>query len=102
MQSRITIEVDFENGNAPYIRIFRSQTDDVRDKLVQDFLDRLKYSSEWLHLEFCENSIVKIRPLPPEKLVEEGNKMINRMQDQPLLNEWDKEPKMHASQQIQD
>jgi hypothetical protein len=38
MKSRITIEVDFENGNKPVIQILKQNSDDVRDNLIQSFL----------------------------------------------------------------
>ena len=39
MKSRITIEVDFENGNKPVIQILKQNSDDVRDNLIQSFLE---------------------------------------------------------------
>jgi|SRR6186713_584311 len=52
MLSRITIEVDFENGNMPIIQIMQMDSDDVRDKLVAVFLQSFGHTSGWGTIEF--------------------------------------------------
>ncbi len=52
MQSRITIEVDFENGNRPVIQILSAASDDVRDNLVSSFLQSLQHTSRWATFEY--------------------------------------------------
>jgi hypothetical protein len=42
MKSRITIEVDFDNGNVPVIIIQEKFSDDIRDKLLFSFLEKGK------------------------------------------------------------
>ncbi len=52
MLSRISIEVDFENGNMPIIQIMQQDSDDVRDKLVAVFLQSLGHTSRWATVEY--------------------------------------------------
>lgn len=52
MKSRITIEVDFENGNLPVIQILHRTSDDVRDNLIQSFLQSLQHTSRWCKIEY--------------------------------------------------
>lgn len=51
MKSRITIEVDFNNGNIPVIQIIQAASDDVRDKLIQSFTQCLGGSS-WCQIKW--------------------------------------------------
>lgn len=61
MESRITIEIDFENNNQPYIKIIQAKrSDDVRDKLLSHFLELLGGSS-WCHIKW-ENSVAENEP----------------------------------------
>lgn len=53
MLSRITIEIDFENGNQPILQILKASSDDVRDKLVSFFTEQLGGSS-WLQIKWCD------------------------------------------------
>jgi hypothetical protein len=41
MKSRITIEIDFENNNEPFIEVLLHKSDDVRDKIIQAFTEKL-------------------------------------------------------------
>lgn len=47
MKSRITIEVNFDEGNLPVIQILSQHSDDVRDKLISSFLQSLQHTSRW-------------------------------------------------------
>ena len=38
MDSRIRVAVNFENGNSPLIHIAKSQSEDVRDDLIDNFI----------------------------------------------------------------
>lgn len=55
MKSRITIEVDFEKNNLPVIQILQINSDDVRDKLLQSFLQSLQYTSRWYKINYIGN-----------------------------------------------
>lgn len=73
MKSRITIEVDFENNNLPVIHIISRPSDDVRDKLVSQFLQSLSHTSRWATITF--DSEVgeggcrwKISPITPDNI----------------------------------
>lgn len=55
MKSRITIEVDFDNGNLPIIRILSQSSEDVRDNLIQSFLQSLQHTSRWCKIEYKGN-----------------------------------------------
>lgn len=39
MESRIRIAVDFQNGNQPVLHIAKKRSEDVRDELLQSFLE---------------------------------------------------------------
>ena len=52
MKSRITIEVDFENGNMPVIQVLQQNSDDVRDNLIKSFLQSLQHSSRWCKIQY--------------------------------------------------
>ncbi len=86
MKSRITIEVDFENGNQPVIQIMQGFSDDVRDSLVKSFLQKLNGSS------FCKIQYVGsnqgetpettynrifIWPIPNPEIRDEFNKYLD-------------------------
>jgi hypothetical protein len=58
MKSRITIEVNFEEGNLPIIQIMSQQSDDVRDKLIQQFLQSLQHTSRWCKILYMGNRSV--------------------------------------------
>jgi len=49
MESRISIQVDFDNGNRPVIQLIHGQSDDTRDKLITNFL---QLSSGQLTIEY--------------------------------------------------
>lgn len=51
MKSRITIEVDFENNNQPVLQIIFRKSDDVRDNLLNSFLQNMGGMSNWCHVK---------------------------------------------------
>jgi hypothetical protein len=53
MLSRISINLDFANGNEPVIEILHKDSDDVRDALVKSFFERLGGSSSWCKITFA-------------------------------------------------
>lgn len=55
MKSRISIEVDFDANNLPVIQIVQQSSDDVRDKLVQQFLQSLQHTSRWCRITYIGN-----------------------------------------------
>lgn len=73
MKSRITIEVDFENGNQPVIQILQHRnSDDVRDKLLSHFLQQFGGSSwcqiKWLDRPSPEINSIQILPIQEKDL----------------------------------
>ena len=55
MKSRITIEVDFDN-KTPYIKVINNySSDDMRDKSITYFREKLQYTSSWANIIFREN-----------------------------------------------
>jgi hypothetical protein len=54
MESKITIEIDFSNGNVPVIQVLHKTSDDVRDNIVGNFIQRLDHTSisRWLKMEY--------------------------------------------------
>ena len=55
MKSRITIEVNFDEGNLPVIQVLSQDSDDVRDKLISSFLQSLQHTSRWCKIEYRGN-----------------------------------------------
>ena len=51
MKSRISVEVNFNNGNEPVIQILRKDSDDVRDSLIAAFIQKLGGDSCFLRIE---------------------------------------------------
>lgn len=52
MKSRITIEIDFDNQRKPFIQILQRNSDDVRDRLVSDFLELLGHESSMCSIDY--------------------------------------------------
>ena len=84
MKSRITIEVDFENGNQPVIQIMKASTsDDVRDKLLSNFTEQLGGSS-WCQIRWDEDQPatdfqrIFISPIKPEQMKEHAEVMLEQ------------------------
>lgn len=78
MKSRITIEVDFDNGK-PYIKVAEDfSTDDVRDKLISFFRQQLGSTSSWCRVEFhpyhdkAEQNRWIIKPITPDELKDQA------------------------------
>jgi hypothetical protein len=80
MTSKITIEVDFSTGN-PYIRVINDrQSDDVRDKLISFFREKLGHTSSWCQVRFDDTAVsgrvlFEIHPIPPSALSEQSKIM---------------------------
>lgn len=52
MESRISIEVDFDNGNRPVIQILHRESDDTRDSLISHFLQSRAHLSRWITIQY--------------------------------------------------
>ena len=91
MTGKITIEIDFDTA-LPYIKVVNDrQSDDVRDKLINQFRQKLGHSSNWCRVRF-DDSVVSgqvmftIEPITPSQLgfeAAEINKMVDKLQNQP-------------------
>lgn len=80
MQSKITIEVDFNDSNLPYIRIIQKRSDDVRDKILNNFLQSLAHQSSWCKIFYDGNALPDehywtIKAITPNQFVEESKLM---------------------------
>jgi len=94
MTSRITIEVDFDNGQ-PYIQIVEDLTsNDVRDKLITFFRQRLGYQSNWCRIGFMgakhvmDNDGIKkwtIHPVTDLELDEMKKELDKRIESMPPI-----------------
>lgn len=88
MKSRISIEVDFDNGNTPVIQILQASSDDVRDKLVKAFTEQLGGSSwckiNWVGEDNPFNRII-ISPVKPEELKSQSAIMLEQHE---LYENW--------------
>jgi hypothetical protein len=85
MKSRITIEVDFDNGNQPVLQILKEDSDDVRDKLLSHFTQQLGGSS-WCQIKW-QNHVdpdapqrIFISPIRPEELFKQSKIMEDHAQ----------------------
>lgn len=54
MDSKISIELDFDRGNLPIIQVLHKTSDDVRDGIVGNFIQHLDHTSisRWLRIEY--------------------------------------------------
>lgn len=83
MKSRITIEVDFENGNEPYILIQKESSDDVRDKLLSHFTQQFGGSS-WCQIKWRTPSnldgadFIQITPIKAEQFERQATLMLEQ------------------------
>jgi hypothetical protein len=98
MKSRITVEVDFDNGNNPVIQIFSQSSTDVRDNLIRAFYQKLG-SSSWCKIYFKhhyfdheqpENDFKRIiiEPIPESDLRKEAEIMLEQFR---VRDEYDKQ-----------
>lgn len=75
MLSRITVEVDFSNGNLSFIQVIEKHSDDVRDALIGHFLERLAHESRWCRIEYYGDDMRgrhwRIHPMAPQELPSE-------------------------------
>lgn len=84
MKSRISIEIDFSNGNQPVIQILREFSPDVRDKLITNFLEKLNSGSSWCKIQWSEEETIEpysriyITPIPVEQLFWEAKLMLEK------------------------
>ena len=82
MKSRITIELDFDNGNSPFIQVLQRDSDDVRDSLIKNFFEQLSYGSTWGIIS-CEGYTEdakrwRIFPIPIPSLKEQAEVMLEQ------------------------
>lgn len=94
MKSRIAIEVDFDNGNLPVIKIISVHSDDIRDRLIQNFLQSLQHTSRWCKIGYVgdgmnDSQMWDISPIQPKDLSAEMLLMnsVLKPDDQPA-GEW--------------
>lgn len=80
MRSTIKIELNFDEGNLPVIEIISIYSDDVRDKLISNFLQNLSHTSRWCKILYMGNASIDpidpkhrwhITPVKPEELERE-------------------------------
>lgn len=85
MTSKITIEVDFDT-TTPYIRVLHDRlSDDVRDKLLTQFIHKLGLTSKWCKIRFDNVGLngvplFTISPITPEEMKEEAELMASEGQ----------------------
>jgi len=95
MKSRITIEVDFSNGNEPVIQILSRNSDDIRDNLIKAFYQKLGNSS-WCRILFTQDEMnpvnpelnfkrITISPIPQEDLKKQADIMLEQYK---MDEEW--------------
>lgn len=82
MKSRITIEVDFENGNEPVIQLLQyPDSTDVRDNLLKHFCQQLGGSS-WCKIMWKGSpgdfNRIHISPINPNQLKGESAIMLEQ------------------------
>lgn len=88
MDSKLTIEIDFDNGNEPTIQIISRHSDDVRDKLIRAFVEKLQGYSSWCKI-FCVGNSDEllahggharwhIKPISPNEFKAEGDAILEQ------------------------
>lgn len=93
MKSRITIEIDYDNGNEPVIQIISRNSDDLRDGLIKSFYQKLQGSS-WCKIVFKQDVLdesvlttggfvegfkrIFITPIPETELKKEAEIMLEQ------------------------
>lgn len=93
MKSKVTVELDYENGNIPVIQILRvfpepdEIHEDSRDRMIHSFCQRLGYVSDWAKVDFVQNHApdgrtkhqrIFITPISPEELESQSMLMAER------------------------
>lgn len=84
MKSKITVEIDFDNGNRPVIQVHERNSDDVRDRLIDAVFQALGHHSRWFRVEFKHNTMTDgeagnlwhLVPIDPSEYPEEIKLMI--------------------------
>lgn len=79
MKSRITIGIDFDNGNQPVIQVISEHSEDVRDELVRAFQGTFGYNSSWCRVKYFPSDGARqmfiITPIKPKELEQEAKEM---------------------------
>lgn len=81
MNSKITIELSLEDGsNEPYIKIKSAYSDDLRDKLLRNFIEAFGHQNGWMRFEYTgtdelENRYYRISNIKKYDLSEQANLM---------------------------
>lgn len=79
MKSRITIEVDFDSNNEAILSLNLHKSDDVRDKLLQSFIEKFAHQRAWCLAyymgESTTGSVYHIKPLTPLQYEEQSKLM---------------------------
>lgn len=78
--------IDLDHDNQPIIKIDYRASDDVRDKMVKRFLETFGGGSAWAQFHFDHwqpdqenpNRYAIIRPIPVNRLTEEGKSMASQ------------------------
>jgi len=52
MNSRITIELDLDNNNESYIKVKSAFSDDLRDKILRNFIEAFGHQNGWMRFEY--------------------------------------------------
>lgn len=77
MESRITIEINFDEQNRPVLQIVARKSDDTRDRILHAFLESLGENGNWLHISLVESTDdytrkrYLVRAITPTELKEE-------------------------------
>lgn len=81
MNSKITIELSLEDGsNEPYIKIKSAYSDDLRDKLLRNFIEAFGHQNGWMRFEYTgtdelENKYYRISNIKKYDLSEQADLM---------------------------
>lgn len=78
MKSKITIDLD--EDNQPVIKVDFQTSEDVRDKMIARFFEKLGYGSVWFRMKVFPHDTLGtkyiIRPISSEELEKEGNEIL--------------------------
>lgn len=96
MLGKITIEIDFDTAT-PYILVkTASQSDDVRDKLINEFRRKLGHTSSWCTIKFDDSGVsgspcFEIAPITPKEMETQMQAMKERVD---VYNNYQTNPTM--------
>jgi hypothetical protein len=100
-----SIKIDFNEVMQPIIVINRVKSEDVRDKLIDNFIQILGYSSSWVEVVFVthtsEKQEIHLYPIAPHRLPTLISEAQHRMNSD-TYKAWENNTSKEQSEVIQE